>query len=100
MILSVFVCILLLTLLCPKFGIAKNHTHFGVKCVSLKLVRSKVYNILQVCVSDVPCHMTAVTIKTYHKKYVYLFELLVLVLQFAHIERFSISRIQNLVYSV
>ena len=37
MILSLFYCILLLTLLCHKVGIAKNHALFGVKFVSLHL---------------------------------------------------------------
>ena len=64
MILNVFVCILLLKLLCPKFGIAENHAHFGVKFVSLKLGWCKVNYILQVCVSDVRCHMTAVSCDT------------------------------------
>ena len=64
MILILFVCNLLLTLLCLKFAIAENHAHFGLKFVRLKLGWCKVNNILQVCVSDVTCHMTAVSCDT------------------------------------
>ena len=37
MILSDFICILVLTLLCCKFGIAKNHALFGVHFLALNL---------------------------------------------------------------
>ena len=48
MILSIFFCILLLTLLCCKFGIAKNQALFGLKVFSLKLGWCKKKYILQV----------------------------------------------------
>ena len=48
MILSDFICILVLTLLCCKFGIAKNHALFGVHFFSLKLGWCIENDILQV----------------------------------------------------
>ena len=51
MILSIFYCILSITLLCLKFGIAKNYAIFGGKCVFPIFGLCKEYDILQVCVA-------------------------------------------------
>ena len=53
MILSLFYCILLITLLRHKFGIAKNYALFEVNIVSLKVGWCKEKDILQVCLIKV-----------------------------------------------
>ena len=52
MILSLFNCILLFTLICCRFGIAKKSALFGVTFSNLKFGWCKENDILQVCEYD------------------------------------------------